>query len=118
LSTIAAKVSVIGGPIMFVTGAERAVTISLRSHKELPFPVLASPAIAPDEVIAIAAHGVASATDTVPKISASRVGTVHMDTVPLPIVDAGGTLATPTRALWQTDTIGMKLSFGASWALR
>jgi hypothetical protein len=118
LSALAATVSVIGGPIMFVTAPERAIAISLRAPRELPFPVLGSPSVAPDDVIAIATQGIASATDAVPEISSSRMATVDMDTAPLPIVDAGGTVAAPTRSLWQTDTIGIKLRFGASWALR
>ena len=118
LSGLAATVSVIGGPIMFVTAPERAAAISLRAQRELPFPVLGSPAVAADDVIAIATQGIASATDAVPEISSSRMATVHMDDAPLPIADAASTIAAPTRSLWQSDTIGIKLRFGASWALR
>ncbi|MGB8529357.1 MAG: hypothetical protein WCD75_21450, partial [Rhodoplanes sp.] len=57
LSALAATVSVIGGPIMFVTAPGRAAVISLRAQRELPFPVLGSPAVAPDDVIAIARRG-------------------------------------------------------------
>ncbi|MFY9830968.1 MAG: hypothetical protein WAK69_20700 [Rhodoplanes sp.] len=118
LSALAATVSVIGGPIMFVTAPGRAAVISLRAQRELPFPVLGSPAVAPDDVIAIATQGIASATDAIPEISSSRMATVHMDTAPLPIADGAGTLAAPTRSLWQSNAIGIKLTFGASWALR
>jgi hypothetical protein len=41
-----------------------------------------------------------------------------MDDAPLPIADAAGTLAAPTRSLWQSDTVGIKICFNASWALR
>ena len=92
---------------MLVTALGRAAAISLRVQRELPFPVLGSPAVAADDVIAIATQGIASATDPVPEISSSRSATVHMNTV-----------AAPTRSLWQTATIGIKLRFNASWALR
>jgi hypothetical protein len=118
LSGLAAVVSVIGGPIMVVASPQRAIAMSLRAPRELPFPVLGSPAVAPGDVIAIATQGIASATDAVPEISSSRMATVNMDTAPLQILDASGTVAAPTRGLWQTDTIGIKLRFGASWALR
>jgi hypothetical protein len=118
LSALAAVVSVIGGPIMVVASPQRAIAMSLRAPRELPFPVLGSPAVAPGDVIAIATQGIASATDAVPEISSSRMATVNMDTAPLQILDASGTVAAPTRGLWQTDTIGIKLRFGASWALR
>jgi hypothetical protein len=119
LSALAAMVSVIGGPIMFVTAPGRAATLSLRAPRELPFAILASQAVAPEDVIAIGAQGLASATDAIPKISASRMGSLHMSTVPLPIADdAAGGPAAPATSLWQTDVIGIKLRFGASWALR
>ena len=118
LSALAATVSVIGGPIMFVTAPGRAAAVSLRTQRELPFPVLGSPAVAADDVIAIATQGIASATDAVPEISSSRMATVHMDTVPLPIADNADTLAAPTRSLWQTNAVGIKFRFNASWALR
>ena len=118
LSTLTAKVSVIGGPIMVVASPQRAIAVSLRARRELPFPVLGSSAVAPDDVIAIATQGIASATDAVPEILSSRMATVHMDTAPLPIADDAGTVAAPTRSLWQSDTVGIKLCFGASWALR
>jgi hypothetical protein len=75
LSALAAAVSVIGGPITFVTAPERAIAISLRAPRELPFPVLGSPSVAPDDVIAIATQGIASATDAIPEISSSRMAT-------------------------------------------
>ena len=89
LSTLAGMVSAIGGPITIVASPERAIAISLRAKRELPFPVLGSHAVASEDVIAIATQGLASATDPIPEISSSRMGTVHMDTAPLPIVDAG-----------------------------
>jgi hypothetical protein len=117
LSGLVSTVSVVGGPIMFVTAPERAAAISLRAPRELPFPVLGSPAVAPGDVIAIATQGIASATDAVPEIWSSRSATVHMDDDPAPIATSGAAAA-PTRSLWQSDTIGTKLRFGASWALR
>ena len=60
----------------------------------------------------------ASAVDAAPEIEASRLATVHMDDEPLSIVDDSGTPAAPTRSLFQTDTVGIKIRFDASWALR
>ena len=98
LSGLAATVSVIGGPNV-AHCARRAIAISLRAQRELPFPVLGSPAVAPDDVIAIATQGIASATDPVPEISSSRSATVHMDNDPSAISSIGtpNTVAAPTR---------------------
>jgi HK97 family phage major capsid protein len=46
LTLLASAVAPIGGPIMFVASPERAVAISLRARRELPFAVLGSPAVA------------------------------------------------------------------------
>jgi hypothetical protein len=118
LSALGGAVSAIGGPIMVVASPERAVAISLRARRALPFAVLGSPAVAADDLIAVSGNGLVSAIDAMPEIEASRMATVHMNDTPAPIVAAGGDVAAPTRSLWQTDTIGIKLRFGASWALR
>ena len=86
-----------------------------------PYAVFASPALAANDLIAIACNGLASAVDAVPEVEASRVSTLHMeDATPLPIGTPGSpnTIAAPTRSLWQTDTVGLKIRFNADWALR
>jgi hypothetical protein len=118
LSALAGAVSVIGGPIMVVASPERAVGISLRARRALPFAILGSPAVAADDLMAVVGNGLVSAMDAAPEIEASRIATVHMNDAPAPIVAAGGDVGAPTRSLWQTDTIGIKLGFGAIWALR
>jgi hypothetical protein len=118
VTSLAVAVGPIGGPIMFVASPERAVAISLRARREFPFTVLGSPAIAAGDLIAIAVNGLASAVDARPEIETSKLATVHMNDAPAPIVDNAGVVAAPTRSLWQGDTVGIKLRFNASWALR
>jgi hypothetical protein len=118
MAKLAGAVAVFGDPILFVAAPERATAISLRLRPAPPFDVLASPALAAGDLIAVAGYGVASAVDAVPQIESSRVATVHMDDVPLPIGQAGPILATPTRSLWQAGTVGIKIRFNVDWALR
>jgi Phage capsid family len=120
LSTLAGAVSVIGERILFIAAPARATAMQLRSRGPLPFPVLGSPVLAANDLIAIAAAGLASAVDTVPEIATSKHASMHMDTVPLPIVQPGTpvTVAAPQRSLFQTRTVGVKIRFDASWALR
>jgi hypothetical protein len=118
LTALAVAVAPIGGPIMFVASPERSVAIGLRARRELPFTVLGSPAVAADDVLAIAVNGLVSAVDAMPEIAASRLATLHMDDVPGPIVHENGDVAAPTRSLFQTDTVGIKFRCNASWALR
>jgi hypothetical protein len=117
---LAGAVSVIGSPIVFIAAPPRAVALSLQSYNAFPFTVLASPALAANDLIAVAANGIASAADATPEIEASKFATVHMEDVPLPIGSSGSpnTVAAPTRSLWQTDTVGLKIRFSVDWALR
>jgi hypothetical protein len=104
--TLAGAVSVIGSPVVFVASPPRSVAMNLWSYNTLPFMVFASPALAGNDLIAIAANGLASAVDATPEIEASKIATVHMeDTTPLPISSPGSpnTIAAPARSLWQTD---------------
>jgi hypothetical protein len=103
---------------VFVTSPVRAVKIALMAHREIPFAVLPSPALAANDLIAIAASGLASAVDEVPAVEVARQATVNMDDAPAPIVNSAGAAAAPVRSLWQTATTGIKLRFHASWALR
>jgi hypothetical protein len=118
LSALAAAVSVIGEPISFVASPERAVAIVLRARRELSFTVLASPALAADDVIAISGNGLASAVDAAPELEVSKVAVMHEETAPLAIGTPPNVVASPTRSLWQSDTVGIKIRFNASWALR
>jgi hypothetical protein len=118
VTALAAAVAPIGGLTMFVASPERAVAISLRARREFPFAVLGSPAVAADDLIAVAVNELASAVDAAPQIEASRMATVHMSDTPLPIVGDSGTVAGSTRSLWQSGTVAIKIRFNASWALR
>jgi hypothetical protein len=118
LATLASAVAPVGGPIMFIASTERTVAMSLRARRELPFTTLGSPGVTAGDLVAVAVDGLASAVDATPEIEASRMGTVHMNDIPARIVDDAGTLAAPTRSLWQSNAVGIKLRFNASWALR
>ena len=95
--------------------------MNLMAYSEPPFAIYGSPALAANDLIAIAAKGLASAVDTAPEIDITKVATVHMeDTTPLPIASPGSppTVAEPARSLWQSAAVGLKLRFSADWALR
>ena len=118
LSALAASVAVIGGEPIFIASPERAVAVVLRARRELSFTVLPSPSVAADDVIAVSGNGLVSAVDAAPEIEASKIAALHMDTAPSPLADDAGVMASPIRSLWQSDTVGVKIRFNASWALR
>jgi HK97 family phage prohead protease/HK97 family phage major capsid protein len=62
-----------------------------------------------------------SATGDTPQFDVSDQAVVHMDdTTPLPIGSSGApnTIAAPTRSLWQTDSIGIRMLLDINWSMR
>ena len=71
-------------------------------------------------LIALDAADFASVTEAAPRFDVSDQAVLHMeDTTPLAIASGSpGTVASPTRSLWQTDTIGVRMIMQANWIYR
>jgi hypothetical protein len=83
-------------------------------------PVAASAALAAGTVICIEPESFACSLSDV-RFDMSTSATLHMeDTTPLDIVPAAtGTISSPVKNLYQTDTIGLKMSLlGMCWCMR
>jgi hypothetical protein len=83
--------------------------------------VITSTTCAAGTVIALDAADFITATGDAPEFDVSNQATLHMESVPLPIAtgaQGSGVLATPTRSLWQTDTIGVRMTLDVTWAMR
>jgi hypothetical protein len=120
LSALAAAVAAVAGTggVVLVAAPQQATALTLRSPRELTWPVLASAALAPGVVIAIATPTIVSATDSL-SIDRAESGAMHMDTAPGPLVSASPTtVSAPQREVFQTDTVAFKLRLPISWALR
>jgi hypothetical protein len=114
MTALAGTVSVIGGPVVYVASLARAVAMSPMAYSEPPFAIYGSPALAANDLIAIATKGLASAVDTAPELDTTKVSTVHMeDATPAPIASPGSppAIAAPARSLWQSASVGIKLRF-------
>lgn len=86
------------------------------------YPVILSTTCPAGTVILIDAADFVSVEGDAPMFSASDQATLHMeDTTPLPIAtgaQGSGVLATPTRSLYQTDSIAIRMTMDLNWALR
>jgi HK97 family phage major capsid protein/HK97 family phage prohead protease len=86
------------------------------------YPLITSTTVTAGMVILVDAADFFSATGDAPMFAVSDQATLHMeDTNPLPIAtgaQGSGVLATPTRSLWQTDSIGIRMVMDLNWALR
>lgn len=78
--------------------------------------VMASAALAAGTVIAIAPRAFVSIMET-PRIEASIEALVHHDDAPADIATAG-VVAAPTRSLYQTNSVGLRMITPVSWGLR
>jgi hypothetical protein len=82
---------------------------------------LASNAVAANSLIAVEGPALVSlGFNDLPEISASLESTVHMeDTSPQPIVSGGGVAAAPTRSIWQSDCILLRMALRkVNWTVR
>jgi hypothetical protein len=117
---LVAQVSAVASnnPIIFICSPAQATALKMLPN--FPFEVLSSSSLAAKTVICVASNCVASAIDPAPRFSMAKEATVHMETVPLAIGTAGSppTVAAPTRSLFQTDSIGLRMIMEVSWGLR
>jgi Phage capsid family len=124
LGALAAAVAAVGGlNIAFVASPGEAVAIALRAGADFNarFAVFASGGLAAGMVMAVALPALASAIDPAVRFDVAREAAAHMeDTSPLQLGTSGSpnVVAAPTRSLWQSDCIGMRLRLEASWGLR
>jgi HK97 family phage major capsid protein len=85
------------------------------------YPVILSTTVTAGMVILVDAADFVSVTGDDMRFDISDQATIHMeDTTPLPIAtgaQGSGVLATPTRSLWQTDSLGLRMIMDLNWAL-
>jgi HK97 family phage prohead protease len=88
----------------------------------LGYPVIQSANVAADTMLLIDAADFVSVSGDSPRFDVSNQATLHMeDTTPLQIAtgaQGSGVLATPTRSLWQTDSIGVRMLLDMNWGMR
>jgi Phage capsid family len=109
---------VAAGPVVIVAAPEQALAMALRAFRDVPAAtILASAALTAGTVIAVNPAALVSATEGVPQIDNSPNVTIHEDTAPLAL-NASGTPAYPTRSVFQSDTIGLRLRWRLTWARR
>ena len=104
------------GSIALVAAAAQAAAINLRLPRAPIYPVLASTTLAPGIIIAVALPALVSAVEII-RVEASTDAVVHEETGPRADI-GGGVMATPLRSFFQSDTVGLKLRWPISWALR
>jgi hypothetical protein len=101
-------------PILICAPAQ-AATIKLVAFN--PPPVFASNALADKTVVAVVPAAIASASGA-PAISVSKETTLHMAAPASDLVSSPGTVAAPSRSLYQTDSLALRYTQDLTWAKR
>ena len=65
------------------------------------------------DMVAVAPVALVAALDPAPDVEAASAGTLVMDTAPGPAGTTG-----PEKSMYQTDSIGLKIRWPVTWALR
>jgi hypothetical protein len=106
--------------MVIVASVAQATKLRLLSSPNFTNLVIGTKALADGTIVGIAPSGVAVGYSGSPEVETSRQGLVHFeDTTPLPIatgVQGSGVLATPTKSVWQTDMIVIKVRARTAWA--
>ncbi|MCK1447756.1 hypothetical protein IVB34_34460 [Bradyrhizobium sp. 2] len=121
VAAVIGAVSAVSGntPPVLIANPARAATLRLYGGAGIgAMTILASPAIAPADLIAVAPDAIASATGSTPQMSASRDSVLHYeDGTPVNIGDLSG-VAAPSQSIFQTDCVALRVKLPASWARR
>src|SRR5262249_6703865 len=111
LATLAADVSPFGGlDICFVCAPPEAVKVSFAMGAEFRIPILASSGVPPKTLIALAPAALCSAADPQPRLEAARDVAMSMDD--------SAPVGMPSKSLFQTDSVAVRLVMFVSWGLR
>jgi hypothetical protein len=116
LNKILTAIAPVAGAGFFVVAAPaQATALQIGFAREIPN-VMASAALTAGTVIAVASRAFVSIFET-PRIDTAFEALVHEDTAATAISTAGA-IAAPTRSLFQTNSVGLRMITPCSWALR
>jgi hypothetical protein len=123
LSTVIGNVSQVAGnnPIVLAMSPRQAANVRVRTDIGGDYEVLASSVLPDKTIAAIATNAIFSVGSPTPQFEFGFEGAVHMeDTTPLAIGTPGTppTVAAPTRSLFQTDCVSLRMRFPINWASR
>jgi hypothetical protein len=118
--TLLDAVSAVGGngPFVLIGSPGRVATMVMRFVLQPGnVSVLAANAVG-NNLVCVAPNAIVAALSPNPVIETATAGELHMEgATPLPIVN-GGAPAAPSRSLFQTDSVALKMRWPVTWALR
>jgi len=111
LATLAADVSPYGGlDLTYICAPAEAVKLTFAMGAQFKIPVLASSGVPAKTLICIAPVALCSASDPAPRLEAARDVALSMDD--------SAPVGMPSRSMFQTDSVSIRLTMFVSWAMR
>ena len=107
------------GPFVLIGSPGRMAALIIRFAIQggVTVDIMASSAVGND-LLCVAPNALVCALAPEPEIDTATAGELHMNDTPLPLVDSGGIVASPSKSLFQTETTAIKMRWPVSWAVR
>jgi hypothetical protein len=106
------------GPFVLIGSPGRIGTMVMRFVLQPGNISVLAASAAGNNLICVAPNAIVTALSPNPTVETAAAGELHMEgAAPLPIVN-GGAPAAPSRSLFQTDSVALKMRWPISWALR
>jgi hypothetical protein len=111
LAALATDVAPYGGlDIVYVCAPAEAVKLTFAMGAQFKMPILASSGVPAKTLIALAPAALCNATDPAPRLEAARDVALSMDD--------SAPVGMPSRSMFQTDSVSIRLVMFVSWAMR
>jgi hypothetical protein len=109
-----------GSQPTFITDPAHAVALKAGLSPAFDYPILPSTALAPGTLICVEPRSLASTVvDADADFATSDASVMHYESATPADIVSGGTPATPTKSLFQTDGVALKLTVaGIAWMMR
>jgi hypothetical protein len=107
------------GPYLMIGSPGRIAALIIRFaiQGDVRVDFLASNAVGND-LLCVAPNALVCALAPEPEIDTSTAGELHMNDTPLPLVDSGGVVASPSKSMFQVESVALKMRWPVSWAVR
>jgi hypothetical protein len=101
---------------VFVAGPRESTIMQVKVGPMFDHPVLTTLGLPAKTVACFAPGAVFSGYQDAPRIETSKEAAYHFDSAPTDISSGGG-IATPTKSLFQTDLISIRVRANLAWAV-
>ena len=101
--------------VTFVCRAREAALIKFYAGPKFDYEILPTNGLPPKSIMAVAPAALFVGFDGSPVIEVGKEAAYHFSDTPADVVDGTGVLAAPTKSLWQSDILAIRLRAQCAW---